>query len=160
MRPQEHRVELSDEERAQLLLHIRQGKADARSLIRAHILLNASEGAFDHETARALHVSMRTVQRIRRRFATAPEAERLERTLFDRPRPGGRPMLDAKQEAFLVALACSKAPEGREHWTMQLLADRLVELELVERISDETVRRTLKKTRSNRGRRRSGAFRQ
>lgn len=145
MRPQEHRVELSDGERAQLLLHIRQGKADARSLVRAHILLGASEGAFDHETARALHVSQRTVQRIRRRFATAPEAERLERTLFDRPRPGGRPMLDAKQEAFLVALACSKAPEGREHWTMQLLADRMVELELVERISDETVRRTRKK---------------
>ena len=67
----------------------------------------------------------------------------MEQALNEQPRPGGRPKLDGKQEAMLVALACSQAPEGR--WTLQLLADRLVELDVVDTISDETVRRTLKK---------------
>jgi Homeodomain-like domain len=81
----------------------------------------------------------------------------LERALTEKPRPGGRAKLDGRQEAFLIALACSQAPEGRSRWTMQLLADQLVELQIVEAISDETVRRTLKKTRSNPGARSSGA---
>ena len=67
------------------------------------------------------------------------------------PRPGGQRKLDGKQEAVLIALACSTPAEGRQCWTMQLLADRLVAVQVVEAISDETVRRTLKKTRSNRG---------
>jgi putative transposase len=80
----------------------------------------------------------------------------LEATLYDKPRLGSKPMLDGKQEALLVALACSQ-PDERESWTMQLLADKLVELKVVDAISDETVRRTLKKTTSNRGKRSSGA---
>jgi hypothetical protein len=78
--------------------------------------------------------------------------------LSERPRPGGRRKLDSRQEAFLIALACSTPPEGRACWTMQLLAEKLVEIQVVEAISDETVRRTLKKTSSSRGRRRPGAF--
>jgi len=146
MRPKEYRVELTDVERAELLLLIRRGRAPARAILRAHILLRANEDAFDGDIARALHTSVATVGRTRRRFAGAPGGERLARALYDRPRPGAEPKLDAKQEAFLVALACSDAPEGRTCWTMQLLADRLVQLGVVEAISDETVRRALKKT--------------
>ncbi|RKY62069.1 MAG: hypothetical protein DRP95_02040 [Candidatus Latescibacterota bacterium] len=92
------------------------------------------------------------MRNIRKRFAE----EGLEAALNERPHPGAKPKLDGKQEAFLVALACSDPPEGREHWTMQLLADRLVELGVVESISDETVRRVLKKTTSSPGRKDSG----
>ena len=159
MRPQEYRVELSDEERVQLLLLTRQGKTPARTLQRAHILLRADEGAFDHQSASGLHVSMRTVQRVRHRFAQAPPEERLSLALYDRPRPGAQPKLDSRGEAVLIALACSEPPGKREFWTMQLLADRLVELHVVESISDETVRVRMKKTRSSRGRRGTGASR-
>jgi transposase len=84
----------------------------------------------------------------------------VERALHDRPRPGKPRKLNGRQEAMLVALACSNPPEGRERWTMELLAGRLVELKVVDTISDETVRLTLKKTPSSRGRRSSGASRQ
>lgn len=159
MRPKTYRVELTKEERVQLLLLIRQGKTPACALQRAHILLRAAEGAFDHQSADALHVSLRTVQRVRQRFAAASPEEPLEGALYDRPRPGSEPKLDARGEAFLGALACSTPPEKREHWTMQRLADRLVVLGAIEAISDETVRRTLKKTRSSRSRRSGGASR-
>ena len=102
-----------------------------------------------------LPVCRATLYNWRKRLAE----EGLEAALHDRPRPGARPKLDAKGEATLIALACSDPPEGRECWTMQLLADRLVELGVVEAISDETVRRTLKKTRLSPGRRSSGVSR-
>ncbi len=153
MRPQTYRVELSEEERVRLLLLIRQGNAPARVVRRAHTLLQASEGAFDHQIATALHVHRTSVQRTRRRFSE----EGLDAALQERPRPGAEPTLDGKGEAFLVALACTEAPQGREHWSMQLLADKLVELGVVETISDETVRRVLKKTRSSPGSASSGA---
>ena len=155
MRPQTFRVELSEPDRIRLLLLIRQGRAPARVVRRAHMLLRSSEGAFDHEIAAALHTHPTTIQRVRRRFSE----EGLDAALYERPRAGAEPKLDGKAEAFLVALACSEAPEGREHWSMQLLADKLVELGLVETISDETVRRTLKKTRRSPGFRSSGASR-
>ena len=85
--------------------------------------------------------------RTRRRFVE----EGLEAALGDRPRPGAAPKLGPKQQAFVVALACTKPPEGRQRWTMQLLADRLVELEVVPDISDEAIRRLLKKGRSSPG---------
>jgi transposase len=88
-----------------------------------------------------------TVERVRERFVE----EGLEAALSERPRPGARRELDSRQEAYLVALASSDPPEGKKHWSMQLLADRLVELEIVEEISDETVRRTLKRGPSSRG---------
>lgn len=141
MRPQTYRVELSEEERVRLRMLTTQGQAPARVIRRAHMLLLASEGAPDHETAAALHAHEGTVQRLRKRYC----AEGLDAALYDRPRPGAEPKLDARGEAFLVALACSDPPEDRNCWTMQLLADRLVAVGLVEEISDETVRRVLGK---------------
>ena len=136
-------VDLAADERAGLRTLLNRGVAPARRLTRARILLLADEGGPDPEIATALHVHRATVERTRRRFVEGG----VERALSDRPRPGGRPKLDGKAEAHLVALACSAPPEGRSHWTMRLLADRLVALELVATISDETVRRTLKTTR-------------
>lgn len=136
-------IDLRTDERAELLRLLNKGVAPARRLTRARILLLADEGGTDQGIAAALHVHAATVERTRRRFVEGG----VERALNDQPRPGGRPKLDGKQEAYLVALACSAPPEGRARWTMQLLADRLVALELVAAISDETVRRVLQKTR-------------
>jgi len=141
MRTKQFRVELTEVQRAELLLLTRQGRAPARTVLRAHILLRASEDAFDDDTAAALHASVHTVQRVRRRFVELG----LERALYDRPRPGAAPKLDARGEAQLIALACSDPPPGRTVWTLQLLADKLVELHVIESISDESVRRTLGK---------------
>jgi transposase len=147
-------VTLTDEARAQLLALTKRGKVSARRLTRAHLLLQTDAGVSDEAIAQALHIGTATVERIRKRFVE----EGLEAALTEHPRPGGQRKLAGKQEAFLIALACSTAPEGRTCWTMQLLADKLVELQVVESISDETVRRTLKKTSSSRGRRRRGVF--
>lgn len=146
-------VQLTEEERARLLNLIRKGEAKVRQITRAHALLLCDEGKTDQQIADVLKISPQSVRNWRKRFTE----EGLEAALHDRPRPGAAPKLDATGEATLIALACSEAPQGREHWTMQLLADRLVELGVVEEISDETVRRTLKKTRSSRGRRNTGA---
>lgn len=134
-------VDLLADERANLLALLGKGVAPVRKLTRARILLLADEGKTDEGIAAALHVHRVTVERTRRRFVEGG----MEHALNEQPRLGGRPKLDGKQEAMLVALACSQAPESR--WTLQLLADRLVELDVVDTISDETVRRTLKKTR-------------
>ncbi len=152
-RPKKYVVKLTEKQKSHLLELIRKGEAKARILTRARILLLAAEGKTDKFVADALKVNPQTVRNIRKRFAE----EGLEAALRERPRPGAQPKLDAKGEAFLIALACSDPPEGREHWTMQLLADRLVELGVVDSISDETVRRVLKKTNSSPGRRSSGA---
>ncbi len=141
-RPQKYKVTLTAEERAFLEGLLRKGRASARVLRRARTLLLAAEGYQRKAIARVLGVSEPTVIKTCRRFVE----EGLEGALYDRPRPGAQPKLDEKGEATLIALACSDPPEGREHWTMQLLADKLVELGVVERISDETVRRVLKKT--------------
>jgi|SRR5439155_1961173 len=135
-------VDLTDTERTELRELIKKGTVAARKLTRAHILLQADEGATDAAIAAALHVGERTVARTRQKFV----AGNLAYALAERRRPGGKRKLDAKQEARLIATACSTPPAGRKRWTMQLLADELVALELVESISDETVRRTLKKT--------------
>jgi transposase len=96
-----------------------------------------------------------SVENIRRRFVD----EGLEAALSERPRPGKARLLDGHQEAYLVALTCSTPPPGRAQWTLKLLADRLIELKVVERISDETVRRTLKRGTSNLGSTENGASR-
>ena len=140
-------VRLSDNQRVELRTLIRAGQQSARILARARVLLRADEGRTDDEIAASIHVGTTTVERLRRRFTQAG----LERTLHDRPRPGGTPKLDGNQEALLVALTCSEPPDDRPQWTMQLLADRLVAIGVVETISDETVRRVLKKTSLNRG---------
>lgn len=140
-------VNPSEDEHRELLDLVKKGKTSARKLNRAHILLHAREGATDDAIAAALHVGRATVQRTRKRFVEG----NLERALHEDPRPGREPKLNDKQEAFLIATACSTPPEGRNSWTMQLLADEMVRLGQVESISDETVRRDLKKTHSNRG---------
>jgi len=136
-------VDLSKEEKERLKELTGKGTTGARRLRRAHTLLLADEGMADKEIARVLNSSVSTVERVRKRFVE----EGLEDALSERPRIGGvlRRKLDGHQEAYLMALACSEPPEGRKRWTMQLLADRLVEVGLVEGISDETVRRMLKK---------------
>lgn len=141
MRPQTYRVVLDEESTARLLLLVRQGSAPARVIRRAHSLLLAHEGKPDPEIASALHEHYATVARTRKRFCE----EGLEAALYDKPRPGKAPKLDAAGEAHLIALACSPPPDGRAVWTMQLLADRLVELQVVDAISDEAVRRRMGK---------------
>jgi transposase len=147
-------VDLTTGEQTYLLGVIKHGKSSARKIARAHILLQAAEGGSDEEIADTLRVGLSTIHRIRQRFVE----EGLEPALSERRRASGRPKLEGKQEAFLIALACSTPPAGRARWSRQLVADRLVELTAVQGISDETVRRTLKKTNSNRGSTRSGAF--
>ena len=142
-----YRVTLADEERERLRSLTRQGKSAARTVRRAQILLLADEGQTDEAIASALHRGLSTVARTRQRFVE----EGLEAALVDRPRPGAAPKLGPKQQAFAVALACTTPPEGRLRWTMQLLADRLVELEVIPAISDESIRRLLKRGRSSRG---------
>ena len=140
-------VNLSESEREQLQEITSKGKIAARKLKRAQILLLADEGHRDDKIAQMLLLGQSTVHRTRQRCVE----EGVEKALTERPRRGSKAKLDGKIEAFLVATACSDAPEGRKRWTMQLLADRLVALNLVESISDETVRRTLKKTKLSLG---------
>lgn len=151
-RQQKYPVKLTDEEREQLRTITRTGKQSARVITRAQILLWSDEGKQDKEMIELLNCAPMTVSSTRARWVR-------EKRLEDLPRRGLKPMLDAKQESLLIALACSDAPEGRSEWTMQLLADKLMELKVVESISDETVRRTLKKTNLNPGRSNSGASR-
>lgn len=148
-------VELALGEREELRALLQGGKARVRRQYRARILLLADEGRTDEDIARVLHVGRCTVERARKRLVE----EGLEAALSDRSRPGRARKLNGKQEALLVALACSDPPEGRLRWTMQLLADRLVELRVVDSITDETVRKTLKKTTSSPGSRDTGASR-
>jgi transposase len=140
-------VNLTDDERQELLDLVSKGTLAARKLNRAHILLQAHDGATDAAIAQALHVGQATVGRIRQRFVEG----NLARALNEDARPGAQRKLDDKQEAFLIATACSSPPAGRKTWTSQLLADRMVTLQQVDALSDETVRRTLKKTNSSRG---------
>jgi len=135
-------VKLSEEERQELLDLTRKGEVKARKMKRAMILLKADEGFTDPEIMAAVNVSRPTVERIRKRFVEGG----LEKALEEDPRPGQRRRLDGRGEAHLIAVACSDPPSGHEYWTLRLLAGRLVELGVVEGISHETVRRTLKKT--------------
>lgn len=156
-----HRVTLTGEERRDLEALISRGKGAARKLAHARILLQADEAEggprrTDPEIARALNVNVRTVERVRRRFVE----EGLEAALV--PKPSERVyarLLDGAQEARLIALACSGPPDGKPRWTLRLLADRAVELGIVEAVSHETVRGVLKKTNSSRTAGRCGSFR-
>jgi putative transposase len=147
-------VDLTATEQEELYCLIKQGKPSARKVARAPMLLHAAEGATDEELAATLRVGLSTGHRTRQRFVE----EGLTRALTERRRPGARPKLEGKQEAFFVALACSTPPAGRKRWTMQLLADRLVALQLVDMVSEETVRRVLKKMISSHGNAKNGAF--
>ena len=137
-----YRVTLTDEEREQLRGLARKRTAPVRMVRRAQALLLAAEDKTDQEISELLRMGVATLERLRRRFVE----EGLEASLRERPRPGARPKLGPKEQAFVVALACTKPPEGRHRWTMQMLADRVVELQLVPDITDEAIRRLLKRT--------------
>jgi transposase len=153
-------VRLRDDQRRSLHRFIRTGEHSAAILRRAQILLKADadgpENWSDTKIGQTFGCSFMTVRRVRQQF----DDEGLDATLH-RKRPTGRQYrkLDGKQEAQLVAVACSPAPAGRARWTMSLLSERLVELKVVESIDPATVWRTLKKTRSSRGSSSSGLFR-
>lgn len=151
-------VRLTATERRELKELISTGKHSAHKLTRARILLKANQRGSklwltDKEIAEAIEVSIPTVERVRRVFVE----DGFEATLNYR-KPKGRPpyKIDGDAEAHLVALVCSHPPEGRQRWTLQLLADRLVRLEFFDSVSPETVRKTLKKTNLNLGREKSG----
>ena len=149
-----YKVTLTAEERQQLQGLIATGKAAAKRLTHARILLKADAAVGgpawdDQRIADATEVSTDTVARVRQRFVEQGLEAALTRKKQDRPSRERK--LDGRAEARLIALACSAPPDGRKEWTMKLLADRLVELEVVDTVSDETVRRVLKKTRSSPG---------
>lgn len=149
MPAKKYKVTLTESERSELGALISKGKSAARKLAHARILLACDEGTdtdrrppSDTEVAAAVHVSRPTVERVRKAFVE----EGLERALnAKRPRRTRPPAFDGESEAKLIALACSPPPQGRARWTLKLLADRLVELEVFESISHETVRQVLKK---------------
>jgi len=153
MPAKKYKITLSNEERQALTELVSKGKSAARKITHARLLLLADEdraGAAwsDGRISEALGVNRRTVERIRQ---TCVE-QGIEAALnHKRPRRTRSKVLDGEAEARLVQLACTQAPDGRERWTMPLLADKLIELESVETISDETVRTTLKKMNSSRG---------
>jgi len=145
-------VELAEEERVRLRTLLRRGKASVRMVARARVLLKADEGCTDKAIAAALEVGPATVGRIRKRFVERG----LEQALREQPRPGQRRKLSGKQEAHVIAVACSTPPEGRARWTLRLLAGKVVELGFAPSISPETVRQMLKKTSLSPGNGRSG----
>lgn len=149
----QYTVKLTQTERQQLQAFIFKGRARARAITRVRILLKADTGSLgpaqhDDQICKALETSMPTVFRTRQRFVE----EGLEASLQDRPRRRFRSRrLDGRQEAQLIALACSEAPEGASRWTLRLLADIMIELAYADEVSYETVRRVLKKHKLNLG---------
>jgi transposase len=148
-------VRLTPEQRTELSDRLEREALNGRRRRHFQILLLADEGRTDEQIAAATGASRSTVERHRTRFAR----EGLEAALADKPRSGAPAKLDGKQEAMIVALACSDAPEGQARWTAKRLADRAVELEVVESVSESTVRRVLKETRRSPGRSGRGASR-
>lgn len=143
-------VKLKGPERQELERRVRAGRESARVLARARVLLKCDDGLADEEVVEAVGVSVGTVERVRKRFC----AGGLGQALPDRPQPPrpAKRKIDGAAEARLVALACSTPPDGRESWTLELLADAMVRLRYVDgAVSGQTVRRALKKTRSSRG---------
>jgi transposase len=143
-----HIIQLSNEEQQALENIVSKGGANVRQIRRAHTLLMSNSGKMDEEIADVLHITTVTVAETRKRWGV----ERLSRNLADHPKPGRKRKLEGKQEALLVALACSDAPKGREHWPLRMLSDKLLELGVIDQpVSYETVRDRLQKTNSSRG---------
>ncbi len=141
-------VSVTDAEYVTLKSLLSSGKGAARRLTHARILLKADEGLTDEQIAEAVEVSRPTVERVRRRFVEEGMDAALDPRRPEKPR---QRKLDGRQEAQLIALACSPPPKDQVRWTLRLLANQMVELQYVDRLSHETVRCTLKKTRSSRG---------
>lgn len=136
-----YNVKLNNKQRRQLKTLLSKGKHSARELIRARILLLADIGYGDEEIANTIDISISTVQRVRQRFFE----EGLEKALKEKPRSGQPPKFTGKQKAKITAIACSTPPEGHSRWSLRLLADRIVELDIVDSISYRTVGNILKK---------------
>lgn len=136
-----YHVNLTVEERQELLEMTSKGRINARKMKRAQVLLKADEGLKDEAIMAAVGVSRPMVERTRKRLVEGG----LNKALNEDPRPGAKRKLDGRAEAHLVALTCSEPPDDHEHWALRLLADKLVELGVVESVSYETVRQTLKK---------------
>ena len=148
-----HAVGLTPEQREELRRLIRVGKSTARVSARVRILLKSDDGWPAPRVAEGLDVALSTVYRVKQRFSE----DGLAGVLKDRPQAHRPRKLDDRGEARLIALACRPAPEGHDHWTLRLLAGKVVELGLAASMSHEGVRKRLKKTLSSRGGRRSGA---
>lgn len=146
MPAKKYHVTLTAEEHMSLEQMLRRGKHSTRRFTRGRILLKAADGLRDDEMAAAVETSMPTVERTRKRFA-----EHRLQALDERPRPGKKPVLAERGEARWIAAACTPAPEGRERWTLQWLADRVVALQLAVSCSKDTVWRVRKKTPCSRG---------
>ncbi len=148
-------IELTDEERAKVEKFIRRGKANARNITRAHLLLKSAEGWSIKRIAETYGVSEATVSNVRARYG----AGGVERVLKDKVQQNRRRKLRGEEEAVLVAIACSPVPEGHDHWTLRMLRDKLIELDVVEQVSAATIQDRLKKMNSNRGSASTGASR-
>lgn len=140
-------VKLEESEREQLLEIVKKGKHSSRKVRRAQALLLADEGQSDEQIAQTLKLSLSTVGRVRKQFVE----EGLKAALSEAPRCGRPVKLDGKGEAFIIATACSAPPDGAARWTLRLLADKVIEMGVVEHIGTETIRQTLKKTTSSLG---------
>jgi transposase len=148
-------IHLSEEERAKVERFIRRGKANARNITRAHILLKSAEGWRIERIAETYHVSQATVSNVRQRY----RAGGIDRVLKDKVQQNRRRALRGEEEAVLVAIACSPVPEGHDHWTLRMLRDKLIELEVVEHVSAATIQDRLKKMTLSRGSASTGASR-
>jgi transposase len=154
--PQQPAVILTDEERTTLETFVHRGKANARSLTRARILLKSADGWSTSALAAAFDVCEATVTNVRGRFAKGG----LEAVLHDKVQQHRRSALSGLQTAHLIAVACSPSPDGHDHWTVRLLAQKAIELGFVTGISPTTIHKLLKKTNSNPGNMNTGACRQ
>ncbi len=148
-------ISLSHEERTHIEKFIRRGKANARNIARAHILLKSADGWSIERIAETYHVSQATVSNVRQRYRVGG----IERVVKDKVQQNRRHVLGGEDEAVMVAIACSPVPEGHDHWTLRMLRDKLIELAVVERVSASTIQDRLKKMNSNRGSGSSGVSR-
>ncbi|MCK4224494.1 MAG: helix-turn-helix domain-containing protein [candidate division Zixibacteria bacterium] len=140
-----NRVKLRPKEQALLKQIISKGSEKARKITRCRILVLANEGKTDTQIIEALRVARNTIRTVRFRYVR----EGLESALNEQPRPGAPKKFTGGQKAKITAIACSQPPEGRNRWTLRLIADRVVELKMIDSISHQTVKRVLKKTNSN-----------
>lgn len=148
-------LELSEAERSEVEAYIRRGKANARNIARAHLLLKSAEGWSIQRIAETYGVSQATVSNVRARY----RAGGIERVLKDKVQQKRRRALAGADEAVLVAIACSPVPEGHDHWTVRMLQAKLVDMGVVEHIGRGTIHDRLKKMTSNRGNANRGAYR-
>jgi transposase len=140
-------IKLTDEERNELEGSIRRGKANARNIKRAHLLLKSAEGWSIERIAETFGVSEATVSNVRKRYREGG----VSRVLTDKVQKNRRRALAGAQEAVLIAIACSPVPDGHDHWTVRMLQNKLIELGVVEQLGHATVQRLLKKMNLNRG---------